>query len=163
MLQTAFGEPPLMTELAEGPRGDVIFFAGPALSQKPGFVPGGLMLEHDAAQYATLAGSTLPVTDDWPYLNVLGRRIGTDYLIGLAAMIIISFVFIRYFVWPVAVSAPSSAMSWCFFLQGAGFMLLETNTITRMALILGSTWIVTSFAVILVLLAALVSNVVVQR
>ena len=163
MLQTAFGEPPLMTELTEGPRGDVIFFAGPALSGKPGVFPAGLKLEHDAAQYARLAGSALPVTDDWPYLNVLGRSIGSDYLIGLAAMIIISFLFIQYFVWSAATSAASTAMSWCFFLQGAGFMLLETNTITRMALILGSTWVVTSFAVILVLLAGLLSNIIVLR
>src|SRR5262249_20294567 len=68
------------------------------------------------------------------------------------------------FVW----SSSSAARfgSWggvCLFLQGAGFMLLETTTITRMALILGSTWIVTSAAVVLVLLAALVSNIVVQK
>jgi hypothetical protein len=84
-------------------------------------------------------------------------------MIGLATMTVISFLFIQFFVWPSGVSVPSSAMSWCFFLQGAGFMLLETNTITRMALIFGSTWIVTSVAVILVLLAALVSNIIVQR
>ena len=42
-------------------------------------------------------------------------------------------------------------------------MLLETNTITQMALLLGSTWIVTSLAIVLVLLAALVSNVIVHR
>ena len=78
-------------------------------------------------------------------------------------MLVISFLFVRIFVWEAGASAQFSAMSWCFFLQGAGFMLLETNTITRMALILGSTWVVTSFAVILVLLAALLSNVIVQR
>jgi hypothetical protein len=163
MLQTAFEEPPLMTELAEGPRGDVIFFAGPAVSKKSDFVPVGLKLQHDDQQYRALAHSALPVTDDWPYLNVLGRQIGSDYLIGLAAMIAISFLFIQLFVWPSGTSAASSALSWCFFLQGAGFMLLETNTITRMALILGSTWVVTSFAVILVLLAALASNFIVTR
>jgi hypothetical protein len=163
MLQTAFDQPPLMTELAEGARGDVIFFEGPAVSAKPEFVPAGLKLQRDGQQYRALARSALPVTDDWPYLNVLGRSIGNDYLIGLATMIVISFLFIQFFVWPSGVSVASSAMSWCFFLQGAGFMLLETNTITRMALIFGSTWIVTSVAVILVLLAALVSNVIVQR
>jgi len=42
-------------------------------------------------------------------------------------------------------------------------MLLETTAITRMALIMGSTWIVTSMAVILVLSAAFISNIVVRR
>ena len=42
-------------------------------------------------------------------------------------------------------------------------MLLETNTITQMALLLGSTWLVTSLAIALVLLAALVANLVVHH
>jgi hypothetical protein len=163
MLQKTFGQPPLMTELAEGPRGDVIFFAGPAVSQKPDLIPAGLKLQREGEQYRTLADFALPVTDDWPYLNVLGRSIGKDYLIGLATMLVISFLFVRVFVWKGRISEESSPISLCFFLQGAGFMLLETNTITRMALVLGSTWVVTSFAVILVLLAALLSNVIVQR
>jgi len=141
----------------------VIFFAGPAISNKSQVVPAGLKLQRDGEQYFALAKSALPVTDDWPYLNVLGRGSGIDYLIGLATMLVISFLFIQLFVWPSWISTASPALSWCFFLQGAGFMLLETNTITRMALILGSTWVVTSFAVILVLLAALVSNVIVTR
>lgn len=165
MLQTAFEHPPLMTELRDGPRGDVIFFAGPAAwARSEGVLSSaGLKVETDAQQYLALAPLAMPVTDDWPYLNVLGRSIGGDYLLGLATMIVISFLFIRFFLWQRGVSSAISAASWCFFLQGAGFMLLETNTITRMALILGSTWIVTSFAVILVLLAGLISNLIVQR
>ena len=79
-------------------------------------------------------------------------------------MILISVLFIRVFVWSNETPSPIKNVSaWCFFLQGAGFMLIETNTITRMALILGSTWVVTSVAVMLVLLAALVANFIIQR
>ncbi len=167
MIQAAFGQPPLMMELSGGPKGDVIFFAGPGIWEKSGFSLPGLIVERDAQTYFTLAPQALAVTDDWPYLNVAGREIGRDYMFGLAAMIAISLLFIRFFAWPGGTSAggssASSSAALCFFLQGAGFMLLETNTITRMALIVGSTWIVTSLAVILVLLAALVSIVVVDR
>jgi hypothetical protein len=164
MLQSAFDGPPLMTQVRDGLGGDVVYFAGPAVARRPEFVIPGFKLADDAGQYFKLARSAIPITDDWPYLNVLERSVGGDYLLGLGAMILISYLFIQYFVWPSGVSKSGlSAGSWCFFLQGAGFMLLETSTITRMALILGSTWIVISFAIALVLLAALVSNFVVER
>jgi spermidine synthase len=163
MLQTAFGHPPLMLQLPTI-RANVIFFTGPAVWKTSEFVLSGMKLQDDADLYRSLASSALPITDDWPYLNVFGRGIGSDYLLGLAAMILISFFFVWFFIGPTGISNTSAtAMSWCFFLQGAGFMLLETNTITRMALVMGSTWIVTSLAVMLVLMAALFSNVIVQR
>src|SRR5437867_3776751 len=64
MIEAAFGERPLMTELSEGPRGDVIFFAGPAVSKRPETSVPGLKPEHDAQQYFALSHSALPVTDD---------------------------------------------------------------------------------------------------
>src|SRR5436305_14310814 len=39
MLQIAFGEPPLMSELSEFPRGDVIFLTGHAVLQTARLVP----------------------------------------------------------------------------------------------------------------------------
>ena len=45
-----------------------------------------------------------------------------------------------------------------FFLLGAGFLLLEVRNITALALVFGSTWLVTSLAVAAVLAMALVAN-----
>jgi SAM-dependent methyltransferase len=163
MIEEAFGEAPLITQLSLFPSADVIFFAGPAVSKTSQLSLPGLLQKTYGHEFSAVTRRALAATDDWPYLNVRTRSIGRDYLLGLASMVLISFLFIRGFVWSGTMPTRDTASGWCFFLQGAGFMLLETNTITRMALILGSTWIVTSFAVILVLLAALVSNVVVQR
>ena len=53
--------------------------------------------------------------------------------------------------------------SWQFFLLGAGFMLLETKSITQFALLWGSTWVVASLAIAAVLVMALAANLVVAR
>jgi hypothetical protein len=162
MIQEAFDETPLIAQLKTMKTPDVIFFAGPAVLKLstlslPGLVQAGYKLDASRVVPPPLA------TDDWPYLNLPDRSIGWNYLFGLGSMILVSAVFIGVFVAPVARPLTKNLSAWCFFLQGAGFMLIETNTITRMALILGSTWVVTSVAVILVLLAALVSNFLVQR
>ena len=165
MLREAFGADPLVFTL-EPMRGaiwayrahDTIFFVGPAVH--------GL----ESAEIAGLRQISIPpqeealllATDDWPFLSVPTRSIGRDYVIGLAAMAGISALLIYAFVWR-GKEWRAGAVSGLFFLQGAGFMLLETNTITQMALLLGSTWIVTSLAIVLVLLAALVANYVVHR
>jgi hypothetical protein len=56
-----------------------------------------------------------------------------------------------------------SGWSWECFLLGAGFMLLETRSITQFALLWGSTWVVASLAIAGVLTMALAANFVVSR
>jgi hypothetical protein len=163
MIEDAFGQPPLIGVVNENQSADLIIFAGPAVMNTSRLsVPG--LIQVATGPFSAEMRRSLSVTDDWPYLYLRGRSIGSNYLLGLSAMALISLFFIRTFVWSTAKTAAVTPLAaWCFFLQGAGFMLLEANTIMRMALIFGSTWIVTSVAVILVLLAALVSNWIVQR
>ena len=49
------------------------------------------------------------------------------------------------------------------FFLGAGFMLLETKSITQFALLWGATWMVASLAIVSVLVMALASTIVVSR
>ncbi len=163
MIEEVFDRPPVMEVVSEGPSADLLIFAGPAVAETSRLAIPGLTQAYTGT-FSEETRRWLSVTDDWPFLYVRGRGIGSDYLLALGAMTVISVVFIKAFIWAgMGPAKETSWASWCFFLQGAGFMLLETNTIVRMALILGSTWIVTSVAVILVLLAALVSNVIVRR
>jgi hypothetical protein len=163
MIEEAFDRPPLIAVVSDSRNANMVLFAGPAVGKISRLSIPGLMQVY-TGEFSAETRRWLSVTDDWPYLYVRGRSIGGNYLLGLGAMILISLFFIRTLVWSGPTSAVTNRLAAaCFFLQGAGFMLLETNTIMRMALILGSTWIVTSVAIILVLLAALVSNLVVQR
>jgi len=50
-----------------------------------------------------------------------------------------------------------------FFLLGAGFLLLETNAVTRLALLFGSTWVVNIAVISAFLFMALVANALVER
>lgn len=161
MLQEVFGQPPLEFQLATVKSSDALFFAGPAVAKVSQLAIPGL----EQGFYSRTADIAPPplATDDWPYLNLPDKSIGRSYIAGLGLMIVISLLFIRGFVWSGVTALKGASSALCFFLQGAGFMLIETNTITRMALILGSTWVVTSVAVMLVLLAALVANFVVER
>ncbi len=54
-------------------------------------------------------------------------------------------------------------MDWHFLLLGAGFMLLEAQIVSRMALLFGTTWFVNSIVVSGLLLLIVAANLVYQR
>jgi Spermine/spermidine synthase domain len=160
MLESVFGRPPLLYGLADGAYPDFIYFEGPGLRQGNYDLPGLRRWMYRSAPESEV----LFATDDWPYLNLETRSVGRDYLTGLLVMMLIAIVFVYIFVWRTGRRersfGPTSAL---LFLQGAGFMILETNTIMRMTLVLGSTWVVTSISVALVLAGALAGNGIVAR
>jgi len=53
---------------------------------------------------------------------------------------------------------PAKPSTWCFFFLGAGFLLLETQLISRLALYFGSTWWVNCIAMSAILLVLVLSN-----
>ncbi len=161
MIKETFQQEPLVYALKSQVRlryAGITFFAGPAVEK---------CSDIRIAEMVRIPWTYLPsiplATDDWPYLNLRDRKIGKDYLIGLGMMTIFSFVIIYTFVLRDEAIRRNRPTSWMFFLQGSVFMLLETNTISRMALLVGSTWVVTSLAILLVLMAALVANYIVHR
>ena len=102
--------------------------------------------------------SVEPARDDWPFLYLRDRHIPGHYLMALGLILAVSVVSVG---WTVRGSA--GGWSWHFFLLGAGFMLLETRSITQFALLWGSTWVVASLAIASVLTMALAANFVVSR
>lgn len=91
-------------------------------------------------------------TDDWPFFYVTQKAIPFEYLIfiGLAVLISLSMVS------PIIKGAK---WDFHFLFLGSGFMLLETKSITSLALLYGSTWIVNSIVIASILLMILVANV----
>jgi hypothetical protein len=98
------------------------------------------------------------ITDDWPYLYLVGRAIPVHYIIILLITLIISALGIFY-----VKQEPLAKFNTHFFFLGAGFMLLETVSITRFALLFGSTWIVNSAVIISILVMVLLANLYVTR
>lgn len=99
-----------------------------------------------------------PASDDWPFLYLRDRHIPRHYILTLLLILGASVAVVA----PVVRKA-EGRWSWEFFLLGAGFMLLETKSITQFALLWGSTWVVASLAIASVLVMALAANFVVSK
>jgi len=160
----AFGaEPRVHVHQANGYLG--VMLAGPRVASLPSDVPipdrvtqFGRSVRPSPAHAHDRDASIEVATDDWPFLYLRNRHVPAHYL---AALVLIAVV---------SVGAVGSVLrghrgewSWHFFLLGAGFMLLETRSITQFALLWGSTWVVASLAIASVLVMALVANFVVAR
>jgi spermidine synthase len=103
-----------------------------------------------------------PVTlphDDWPYLYLKGRGIPAHYVVALAAIFVITAVFVGIGGGRTLVGGVDGTM----FLMGAGFLLVETKSVTEMSLLFGSTWTVNLMVFTSILVMVLVANLVVQR
>ncbi len=97
-------------------------------------------------------------TDDWPYLYQQGHWIpGIFYLLS-ALVILLAAVF--YFQIP---EARTRIPSLFFFSMGAGFLLLETQVVSRLALYFGTTWQVNGIVIAAILSALLLANFVIEK
>jgi SAM-dependent methyltransferase len=95
--------------------------------------------------------------DDWPYLYLRARKVPTVYwqailVIGLACWLMLSRSF-----------KEALKPNWHFWFLGAAFLLIEFKSVTELALLFGTTWLVNTFAISGVLLMALAANFVVLR
>jgi SAM-dependent methyltransferase len=94
---------------------------------------------------------TIP-TDDWPHLFLKEKKIPSEYLFALLILFLISAFYVSFYF--KLRGSPSVK----YFFLGAGFMLLETKSITEMGLVFGSTWIVNSVVIASILLIILMVN-----
>jgi len=122
----------------------------------------------DAARQAcpvTRAGLSgpAPATDDRPFLYLRETTVPRLYLVTLAAILLVSLAAI----WLVAGRrrrGPSSLHAYAdLFLLGAGFLLLETKSVTGFALLFGTTWVVNAVVFAGVLVAVLLAVEVTRR
>ncbi|HKM90580.1 MAG TPA: methyltransferase domain-containing protein [Candidatus Acidoferrales bacterium] len=102
-------------------------------------------------------GAPPPVTDDWPYVYHRGHTIPRAYLTVSLILLAIAFLATRRRL------ELGNSSTWYFFFLGAGFLLLETQMISRLALYFGSTWQVNCIVLSAILAVLLVANLLVQR
>ncbi len=101
----------------------------------------------------------VPVTtDDWPYLYQKGKWIPrTYYSIGVLVILIAIGLYAQIG------GARRNVPSLFFFSMGAGFLLLETQVISRLALFFGTVWQVNGIVISALLIALLLANALVER
>jgi SAM-dependent methyltransferase len=155
MLEQTFGKPPLVFYAGSSYTPAAVCFAISASGR----------IEEALRRDATLAGfvsrnrfatdsDEVPVTtDDWPYLYQRDRSIPRTYLsLGVLVILVTLGLYSRI------PEARQHAPSLFFFSMGAGFMLLETQVISRLALYFGTTWQMNGLVISLLLIALLVAN-----
>ena len=160
MLQQTFGKPPLVFHVDPGYGAPATCFA---------ISPGGRVEEALAADLRLAQftrenlivpeAAAIPITtDDWPYLYQQERSIPRTYL--SLGVLVIGMALALYLQIP---EARRQSPSLFFFSMGAGFLLLETQAISRLALYFGTTWQVNGIVISAMLTALLVANMVIER
>ncbi len=149
-LTDVFGHAP---QVYQYPSEDIVFF----IARQP--LPGPILNDPRViarADYAS-APSLSPATDDWPYLYLREHTIPLTYLIMLLGIIGLSFVLVRR-------TLPDfRGFNLHFFFMGAAFFLLETKSVTEMALLLGSTWVVNASVIAAILIMIVLANLLAGR
>ncbi len=101
----------------------------------------------------------VPVTtDDWPYLYQEGRWIPRIYItVGILVILLVVGFYLRI------PEARGQIPSPFFFFMGAGFLLLETQAISRLALYFGTTWKVNGVVIASLLTTLLLTNILIDK
>ena len=102
-------------------------------------------------------GPVEETTDDWPFLFLESRGVPFHYLMPLALICVLSLVPLRL------ARVGVRDVNWQLFFMGAAFLLIETKAVTALALILGSTWVVTSIVIGAIMLMILLANFTIVR
>ncbi len=104
------------------------------------------------------ASSTVSVpTDDWPYLYLERRSIPPFYFLMFGILTLFSATGVRL------VFGRQRRIEWHFFFLGAGFLLLEVQNISKLALLFGTTWTVNAIVISAVLIMIMLANYYVMR
>jgi hypothetical protein len=103
-------------------------------------------------------GGDVPITtDDWPYLYQRDKTIPRPYW-SISAIIVLLALGLY---WRISGDAPRRPQLF-YFWMGAGFLLLETQVISRLALFFGTTWQVNGIVISAMLAALLLANAIVE-
>lgn len=104
-----------------------------------------------------VAPETVP-TDDWPYLYLPDGRIPSFYLETIALLVLGTGIAV-FLLAPAGNRKPDLA----FFSLGAGFLLLETRSVSALSLLFGSTWAVNASVFLAILVTILLANLTVHK
>ncbi|HXQ30041.1 MAG TPA: methyltransferase domain-containing protein, partial [Gemmatimonadales bacterium] len=164
LLTAVFGRPPLALH-AEAryaattrPIGEMFFVSGSPERLAQALAAPGVGGYVRARSHIDLEEAP-PTTDDWPYFYQ--REPGlppTVIVISLVLLVVCGALFAT-----TGVAGAGRRIQWHFFFLGGGFLLLEAQIVSKMALLFGTTWVVNAIVISGLLLLIVVANAVVER
>jgi Spermine/spermidine synthase domain len=149
-LTKAFGAEPRLFQSAGSPFHSIAYVFGPQQYFNRDLLPDATKISSLPAYPASK--DILLATDNWPFLYLETNWMPRFSIIVFGVGMLLSFLIV-YRIEP-SLRKPNLH----FFFLGAGFMLLETRSITQMALLFGSTWNVNTIVFVSILLAILITN-----
>jgi spermidine synthase len=160
MLRQTFGKPPLVFYADSSYGATATCFAiSPSSRVEDALAADSRLAEFVRKNLAPQNEKQIAVTtDDWPYLYHEGHWVPRLYYsLGVLVILVALGLYVQI---PEARRQPPSLF---FFCMGAGFLLLETQVISRLALFFGTTWQVNGIVISALLAALLLANTVVER
>jgi spermidine synthase len=99
-------------------------------------------LRHHVDTHSNIAIAPAPITtDDWPFFYQQAPGLPMSVIMISIVLIVVCWQLMK------RTAVPLSEIAWPFFFLGAGFMLLESQIVSRMALLFGTTWVVNSITI----------------
>ncbi len=158
LLGDVFGRAPLHFESVAdaGATGGRFFVsaAQPVLARVAA-VPG--LAAHTSWPDSLPMASATATTDDWPYFYQHEPGLPSSVLLISTVLVVLGWRLVRRIV------PPSGSFHPRLFLLGAGFLLLEAQIVSKMALLFGTTWVVNSIVFAVLLGLILLANLVVAK
>ena len=128
------------------------FATGPGLGRIPKTVAG---LTERTDEIAKRAENAEVATDDWPYFYMQKRTYPITYAGMILLLLVLSGWIVKRKLGKVSVTSGKGSV---FFFLGAGFMLVETKSITELGLVFGNTWLVNAVAIAGILVMGFLAN-----
>ena len=120
-----------------------MFVAGNSLDALKETVLGDEGLRRYLANHAGVQSEPAKLTtDDWPYFYQHEPGLPLLVIVLSVALVVLTAWLVRR-----VRGVTQAPFSWPLFFLGAGFMLLETQIVSRIALLFGTTWLVNSIAI----------------
>lgn len=154
IMTQAFGKQPLCFNLQDSVRGwgGNVFVGGSEAALSRAIIKHPFLLKLLDRSFAIADAPEKIPTDDWPYLYLSGPGIPSLYYIIFGLLIIISLTLVRRDFHGL------KDMDWHFFFLGAGFLLIEVQNVSKLALLFGSTWVVNSIIISGIMIMILLAN-----
>ena len=147
-IHEAWGQEPLA--LHTGQDAGVIVIAGPGLDRAAAARLDGILPWSPRFPGMNRVRSA---TDDWPFLSASSQEHPVARLVVLGLFLAAAGLLIR-----VTFRRRESGYDWHMFFLGAAFALVGVESLARLSLLFGSTWVVDSAAFAAILLTILVAN-----
>jgi spermidine synthase len=157
LLDETFGHPPLQVAVAQPIYATAgSFYISGSSDRLEQALADPSLAEYVRAHPAPPFQKATLTTDDWPYFYQHEPGLPLTVVLISCVLILLCWVFLR------EGGIRGATVRWHFFFLGGGFLLLEAQIVSKMALLFGTTWVVNSIVIAGLLFLIVGSNILVE-